>query len=138
MAPSERSRSSTSSAASSPSKLDSFPSMTHSLAKLPTMSSVPNDMLHYNSGAQNRAMMEYALQKQRLQGGMHPHSALHAYEVRRSPSPALSDDAPITVRRQQNATQHSMIAFSSYCSTSALGASDVAEVHFVPYYICGS
>ena len=60
--------------------------------------------------------MEHALQKQRQQGAVHAalnvsiplvcvaHLVLifpKAYDVRRSPSPALSEDAQITVRRQQ-------------------------------------
>ncbi|KAF8838480.1 hypothetical protein BDN67DRAFT_971455 [Paxillus ammoniavirescens] len=103
MAPSERSISSGSSAASPPTTIHSLPSMTHSLAALPTMSSVPNDMLHYNSGAHSRARMEYALQKQRQQGAPHSsYAALSAYDVRRSPSPGLNEDSHITVRRQQN------------------------------------
>ncbi|KIK98530.1 hypothetical protein PAXRUDRAFT_24150 [Paxillus rubicundulus Ve08.2h10] len=67
------------------------------------MSSVPNDMLHYNAGAHSRARMECALQKQRQQGAPRSSYAdLKAYDVRRSPSPGLNEDSHITVRRQNN------------------------------------
>ena len=67
--------------------------------------------------------MEYALQKQRQQGPaaalsvslifvLVAHHVLNvfskAYDVRRSPSPALAEDSHITVRRQQNAKQTSV------------------------------
>ncbi|KAF8133369.1 hypothetical protein EV363DRAFT_1162211 [Boletus edulis] len=71
MAPSERSISSGSSNASPPQNLVALPSMTHSLAALPTMSSLPHDMMHYNAAAHSRARMEHALQKQRQQGPAH-------------------------------------------------------------------
>jgi len=103
MAPSERSISSGSSNASPPQNLVALPSMTHSLAALPTMSSLPHDMVHYNAAAHSKARMEYALQKQRQQGPVH--AVLNAYDVRRSPSPAVGEDSQITVRRQQNARQ---------------------------------
>ncbi|KIJ60313.1 hypothetical protein HYDPIDRAFT_117411 [Hydnomerulius pinastri MD-312] len=107
MTQSERSISSGSSAASPPPSLVALPSMTHSLASLPTMSSLPDGMLH-SSGAQSRARMEYALQKQRQLAGAHSsYAALNAYDVRRTPSPSLNEDPQITVRRQQNARQHS-------------------------------
>ncbi|KAF8429901.1 hypothetical protein L210DRAFT_3764632 [Boletus edulis BED1] len=112
MAPSERSISSGSSNASPPQNLVALPSMTHSLAALPTMSSLPHDMMHYNAAAHSRARMEHALQKQRQQGPAH--AALSAYDVRRTPSPALAEDAQITVRRQQNAKQ------SNVCDESFL------------------
>ncbi|KAH7885155.1 hypothetical protein F5I97DRAFT_1339153 [Phlebopus sp. FC_14] len=107
MAPSERSMYSSSSTASPPSSLLALPSVTHSLASLPTMSSVPNDMLHYNSGAHSKARMEYALQKQKQQAASHTsYAALNAYDVRRTPSPSFNEDAQITVRRQQNSRQY--------------------------------
>ncbi|KAG1769301.1 hypothetical protein EV702DRAFT_702193 [Suillus placidus] len=56
MAYSDRSISSNSSASSPPPQLVALPSMTHSLAALPTMSAVPHDMIHYsNSGSHSRA-----------------------------------------------------------------------------------
>ncbi|KAI9462975.1 hypothetical protein HD554DRAFT_2175746 [Boletus coccyginus] len=103
MAPSERSYSSGSSSASPPQKLVALPTMVHSLAQLPAMSSLPHDMMHHNAAAHSMARMEYALQRQRQQGPTH--AALAAYDVRRSPSPALAEESQITVRRQQNAKQ---------------------------------
>ncbi|KAI6041428.1 hypothetical protein EDC04DRAFT_2893181 [Pisolithus marmoratus] len=104
MAQSDRPTSTTS---STPSRLrGALPSVTHSLAKLPTMSSLPNDMLHYNSAPQSRAMMEYALQKQSQQAGtQQSFAALSAYDMRRTPSPSTNEDTHITVRRQQNGRQ---------------------------------
>ncbi|KAN0087825.1 hypothetical protein V8E55_006446 [Tylopilus felleus] len=68
MAPSERSISSGSSNASPPQNLVALPSMRHSLAALPTMSSLPRDMMLDNAAAHSKARMEHALQKQRQQG----------------------------------------------------------------------
>ncbi|KIN92925.1 hypothetical protein M404DRAFT_66675, partial [Pisolithus tinctorius Marx 270] len=53
MAQSDRLMSTTSST-SSPRLRGALPSVTHSLAKLPTMSSLPNDMLYYNSAPHGR------------------------------------------------------------------------------------
>ena len=58
MAPSERSISSGSSG-SPPQNLVALPSMTHSLAALPTMSSLPHDMMHYNAAAHSRARVGF-------------------------------------------------------------------------------
>ncbi|KAF9220525.1 hypothetical protein BS17DRAFT_316611 [Gyrodon lividus] len=162
MAPSERSISSGSSAASPPHTLVALPSMTHSLAALPTMSSLPSDMVHHNSGAHSRARMEYALQKQRQQGATNSsYAALNAYDVRRSPSPGLGEDSRITVRRQQNTREHNVsclfaltenhgpelmttTAVVSHATvddrlvpapTSALSASDVADMFLGLYYL---
>lgn len=70
------------------------------------------------------------MQKQRQQGPVH--AALNvslafvpvvchtltvfskAYDVRRSPSPALAEDSQITVRRQQNARQTSVCLVISF------------------------
>lgn len=83
-----------------PSGLNPLPSMTHSLVSLPGMSSLPYDMLHYNSALYSKAKMDSTLQKQRQQGGTQAFYA--AQSGCRTPSPALNDDAHITVRRQQN------------------------------------
>ncbi|KIK26683.1 hypothetical protein PISMIDRAFT_675591, partial [Pisolithus microcarpus 441] len=83
-----------------------LPSVTHSLAKLPTMSSLPNDMLYYNSAPHSRAMMEHALQKQsQPTGSQQSFAALSAYDMRRTPSPSTNEDTHITMRRQQNGRQ---------------------------------
>ncbi|EGO23356.1 hypothetical protein SERLADRAFT_469188 [Serpula lacrymans var. lacrymans S7.9] len=51
-----------------PPSLVALPSMTHSLAALPTMSSIPRDMLHYgNTGAHSKAKLDSALQKKQTQ-----------------------------------------------------------------------
>ncbi|KAJ8587070.1 hypothetical protein M405DRAFT_822195 [Rhizopogon salebrosus TDB-379] len=102
MAYSDRSISSSSSAPSPPSYLVPLPSMTHSLAALPTMSAVPADMLHYsNSGTHSRAKMEHAMQKQRQHAAKQPFAALSAHDPGRTPSPSY-EDGHITVRRQNN------------------------------------
>ncbi|KAH7927645.1 hypothetical protein BV22DRAFT_261217 [Leucogyrophana mollusca] len=108
MANSDKSISSSSSASSPPPSLVALPSMSHSLAALPTMSSLPKDMLHYgNTGAHSRAKMEYALQhQQRQQYATHPQADRYAYDIQRTPSPSYPEDAQITVRsRQHNARQ---------------------------------
>lgn len=75
--------------------------MTHSLASLPTMSALPNDMLHPNSAAYSKARMDYAFQTRQQGGVQQSFAALNAYDMRRTPSPAANEDAPIVVRRQQ-------------------------------------
>ncbi|KAI6114249.1 hypothetical protein EDD16DRAFT_1701092 [Pisolithus croceorrhizus] len=105
MTQSDRPTSTTSSTSSSRLR-GALPSVTHSLAQLPTMSSLPNDMLYYNSAPHSRAMMEYALQKQSQQVATQQSlAALSAYDTRRTPSPSTNEDTHITVRRQQNGRQ---------------------------------
>lgn len=66
---------STTSSASSSRLRGALPSVTHSLAKLPTMSSLPNDMLHYNSAPHSRAMVGVFRSKQDHNKAS-PHSVL--------------------------------------------------------------
>ncbi|KAL4070045.1 hypothetical protein V8B97DRAFT_582977 [Scleroderma yunnanense] len=85
-----------------PPSLAALPSMTHSLASLPTMSALPHDMLHYNSALHSRARMENALQKQRQQGAtQQPLAAFNPNYMSRTPSPSANEDALIMMRRQQ-------------------------------------
>lgn len=144
MAPSERSISSGSSNASPPQNLVALPSMRHSLAALPTMSSLPRDMMLDNAAAHSKARVcvlcvvrarANALNVSLSDGARTPETkatgtcarraqresllmvggvsrtdrpSQKAYDMRRSPSPALAEDAQITVRRQQSAKQNSV------------------------------
>ncbi|KAI5989004.1 hypothetical protein EDD15DRAFT_2171955 [Pisolithus albus] len=93
---------STTSSASSSRLRGALPSVTHSLAKLPTMSSLPNDMLHYNSAPHSRAMVAPLIC---LAVPTTDCFYLKAYDMRRTPSPSTNEDTHITVRRQQNGRQ---------------------------------
>ncbi|KIM66905.1 hypothetical protein SCLCIDRAFT_21666 [Scleroderma citrinum Foug A] len=84
-----------------PPSLTAFPSVTHALYQLPTFDAVPNHMLHPNSTAYSKARMDYAYQTRQQGAVQQCFTALNAYDMRRTPSPAAHEDAPIVVRRQQ-------------------------------------
>ncbi|KAH7913365.1 hypothetical protein BJ138DRAFT_1111538 [Hygrophoropsis aurantiaca] len=135
MANSDKSTSSSSSASSPPPSLVALPSMSHSLAALPTMSSVPKDMLHYgNAGVHSRAKMEYALQKQQRQqypaGHLQPDR--YAYDIQRTPSPSHPEDTQITVRSKQRqvGTQMNRFPTSSQSFKSSAIPSDGLQQYY--------
>ncbi|KAG1739451.1 uncharacterized protein EDB91DRAFT_1053822 [Suillus paluster] len=100
MAYSDRSISSSSSTSSPPSQLVALPSMTHSLAALPTMSAVPQDMLHYsNSGSHSRAKATLTVRLVHYSSSQLLIPVHQTHDTRRTPSPSC-EDGHITVRRQ--------------------------------------
>ncbi|EIW81582.1 hypothetical protein CONPUDRAFT_82451 [Coniophora puteana RWD-64-598 SS2] len=102
MSNSSKPNSASSSSSSSPHPgIVALPSMTHSLASLPNMSSLPQDMLHYSNGAYSKQKLDQMLARQQHHNFASPPYHSQGYDVERTPSP----DDHITVRCRQQQQQ---------------------------------